>query len=159
VPSPVSFILTLAPVKYAVPVTLILIVDPHMFIVVFVPPIVTVFVPVFPVPILIVPVRLAPVPILSVSADDVLFAILMAEPESLVPVAMFNTDVLLAFPENALIVPPVRSPLAILNDPLDVVAGPRLSMPPLIVVPRLSVPPGVGFIFINEVDDVPRLIV
>ena len=144
------------------PVELMFIVDPDMFIIVVAPPIPMVFTPVVPVPILIVPIRLVPVPIFSVSWDVVsLVAMLMVEPESLVPVAMFNTDVLVAFPENALIVPPLRSPLAMLNvDPLVATVGPNEMVPPLIVVPRLSVPVSVGFILIDdEVDDVPRLMV
>jgi hypothetical protein len=49
----------------------------------------------------------------------------------------------------------------ILNvDALVATVGPNEMVPPLIVVPRLSVPVSVGFILIDdEVDDVPIVIV
>jgi hypothetical protein len=87
VPDPWSFILRDPPARYVNPL------DPPM----------TIFLFPDPVPIFIVPVRLAPAAILRVSADDALFAMLIVEVASRVPLAMFNMEILLAFPFKKLV--------------------------------------------------------
>lgn len=74
-------------------------------------PMVVVPVELEPAPILIGPVRPLPLPMLSVSADDVLFAILMVDVESLVPLAMFNIELFVEFPFKKCVVALLKIPL------------------------------------------------
>ena len=90
---------------------------PTTFTVVSDPPSPMVFVPVEPVPMLMGPVRSGPVPMLSISSELVLLAILISDPAVLEPVAMFNRELLVAFPENAFVVAPLGSPVPRLKTP------------------------------------------
>ena len=130
-PSPVSFILTLRPPKYTV---------------VLPPPILISLLPKFPFPILIAPDRSDPLPILSVSADDVLLAMLIEDVASLLPDAMFIMALLTAFPFKKLYVELLTSPLNAFNVEFwtfpenTFVAEPLMSPDPRLNVPPILVP-------------------